>query len=67
MAETFEQVSICRAICDGQRGYTVTFPNGVMSFSFSLSAAFREVLHVLGHAQDRDIMVLGEPEQGNVW
>jgi hypothetical protein len=68
MAEHFEEVKICRSIVDGQRGYSVTFANGVTSFNFRLQAAFRELLHGLGHAADRDVMVVGEPEkEGNVW
>jgi len=67
MAEHFETFSVCRAICDGQRGYSVTLPNGVVSFNFSLQATFRELMRLLGHANDRDVLVVGEPEEGNVW
>jgi hypothetical protein len=65
--QEFQGVTICRSIVDGQRGYTVTFENGVRSFNFSLERAFREILHVLAHSHDRDIMIVGEPEEGNAW
>jgi hypothetical protein len=65
--EEFDQIVICRAIYEGNRGYMVTYPNGAKAFCFSLSMAFREVLLGLAHNKDRDIMVVGEPERGNAW
>ncbi len=69
MSENFEVAGICRSIVDGQRGYTVIRENTVRVFHFSLELALRDVMKVLGHADDRDLIVMGEhrPEGGNVW
>jgi hypothetical protein len=65
----FDAVAIQRSIVDGQRGYTVTLANGISCFHFKLENAFREMLKLLGHAEDREIMVFGDgkEEGGNVW
>lgn len=67
MAEHFEEFIICRAICDGQRGYCIIWPSGSTGFRFSLRDVLTDLLHGLGHASDREVIVIGEPEEGNAW
>lgn len=69
LCKSLGTTSIERAISDGQRGYMVTLPNGVRCFQFRLTAALRLILEMLGHADDRDILLMGDenPNGGNVW
>jgi hypothetical protein len=67
LAANYGAVSLQRSVVDGQKGYTVTHANGVRCFHFRLSTAIPEMLAALGHSEDRDVMVIGEPEQGNAW
>ena len=67
LAESLGVFAVSRAICDGQRGYLVTNALGVRCFHYRLGIAFRQMLCGLGHGEDRDIMVVGEPEEGNCW
>lgn len=66
MSEEFELISISRSICDDNHGYTVTLPNGVKCFHFRLEKALHQVTKHLGH-NDREVMVIGEPEVGAAW
>ena len=67
LCEQLGVVGIERAICDGQRGYAVTTAHGVKIFYFRLGDALRFVLLSLGHSNDRDLFILGEPDTGNCW
>lgn len=67
MGDEFGVVSISRSICDGQRGYTTTYPNGCKIFRFKLSEALSEVVAALGHKSDREILVIGTSDEGNEW
>lgn len=67
LASHYGTFSIERSIVDGQKGYTVIHPNGCRCFHFRLGTAFREILRGIGHQDDREIMVIGEPETGNAW
>jgi hypothetical protein len=67
LADSFGETKIRRSIVDGQRGYTTTNPNGVMFFHFRLGEALRAVAINLGHADDREVLVIGEDVLGNQW
>jgi len=69
LCEHYGKSSIERSIVDGQRGYRVTLPNGVRCFHFKLGSALRQMLEMLGHAEDRDLILMGDenPNGGNVW
>lgn len=67
LAEHYGTVGCQRAVVDGQRGYTVIAPNGVKCFHFRLGDALQQVVRLLGHGDDRDVMIVGEPEKGNCW
>lgn len=67
LCEHYGSYSLCRSICDGQKGYSVKYPDGMSIFHFRLDSALRTILRGLGHAEDRDIIVIGEPETGNAW
>jgi hypothetical protein len=67
LAASFGVISIQRDICDGQRGYLVTHANGARCFHFRLNTAIPEILKALGHGEDRDVMVIGEPDVLNAW
>lgn len=67
LCDYYGQVSLCRSIVDGQRGYTVVLGNGARVFNDRLGDAMRLVARAIGHGEDRDIMVVGEPEEGSKW
>ena len=67
IAKSFGEYQIRRDICDGQRGYLVTHPSGSKCFHFRLGSALREIMRGLGHGEDRDLMVIGEPDVLNAW
>lgn len=66
-ALAFGEATISRAVCDGQRGYRVTYTNGVTFFRFKLADAFRDIVKALGHEKDVDLFLIGERESGNAW
>ena len=66
-AESLGTHSIRRAIVDGQRGYLIIGENGVGCFHYRLGTLIRDLLARLDHDKDRDVMVVGEPEEGNCW
>jgi hypothetical protein len=65
LCEHYGGYKLERTICDGQKGYGVTHPNGVRCFHYRLNTAIREMLKGLGHGDDREVIVIGEPEVGN--
>lgn len=67
LAEWYGEVKLYRSVVDGQRGYTVETAGGVKCFVYRLGTAFRMMAEQLGHGEDRDILVVGEPEGGNAW
>ena len=67
LAKAYGKVSLERYICDGQKGYLVTYPSGSKIFHYRLNTAIRSMLKQLGHSDDREIIVIGEPEEGNAW
>lgn len=67
LCEHYGKFTLERSIVDGQKGYTVTWPNGVRCFHYRLNTAIREILKGLGHGEDREVLVVGEPEVGNAW
>jgi hypothetical protein len=70
LCEKLGKTTIERAIVDGQRGYSVTLPNGVRVFYFKLGEALRTVLRMLGHEDDRELLIFGDEslyDGGNVW
>lgn len=67
LANHYGVIGFERSVVDGQAGYTVTLHSGTKFFHFRLGTAIRQMLIALGHGEDRDVLVIGEPEVGNAW
>jgi hypothetical protein len=67
LADYYGTCSIRRDVVGGQRGYTVTLPNGIRKFENSIGNAFRLQMRALGHSEDRDVLVIGDPENHSSW
>lgn len=66
-ALAFGEATISRAVCDGQRGYRVTYTSGITFFRLRLADALRDIVKALDHDKEVDLFLIGEPDSGNAW
>lgn len=67
LADHYGSVEIERAVEGTAHGYRTTLDNGTTVFVRSLGTALRMIVEQLGHGEDREVLVLGEPEEGESW